>query len=108
MRVITTTHGKVLHGRCVLCRKLYESVGSGWVLSITRGPEDYVCLQCVEYGPRRAARILRARAARVRRLAIACNPCLRAWGWTGLHRLLLEHAAALDALAGRFAERDRW
>ena len=106
--LVSRGHGTVRHGRCLLCRRPYESVGSGWLLESRGLAEGQVCLWCAEGGPGRAALLLRHRAARSRRLAERCRPCLRAWGWTGLHRLLYEYAAALDDLADRLAGQGVW
>ena len=108
VRLVACEHGTVQHGRCAVCRRPYESVGGGWVLHDGSLRRDYVCLGCFEAGPAGAALTLRRRADRVRRAAERCRPCLRAWGWTGLHRLLHEYAAALDDLADRLAGRDVW
>jgi hypothetical protein len=108
VHLVAGYHGTVRHGRCLFCRGPYESVGSGWLLRGRGLPEGQVCLWCAEAGPGRAALHLRRRAARSRRLAERCRPCLWAWGWTGLHRLLHEYAGALDDLADRLAGRDVW
>jgi hypothetical protein len=73
--------------RCTVCRQADESAWTG------------VCSWCLEARPRQAALALRRRAEQVRRLAERCRPCLGAWGWTGLHRLLYEQAAALEDVA---------
>jgi hypothetical protein len=55
-----------------------------------------------------AAARLRRRAAGARQVMERWRVCLLAWGWTGLHRLLLEYAAYLDGLAGRLERSDAW
>ena len=67
-----------------------------------------VCLECVAGGPLRAAGRLRRRAARLRLLLERCDAGLRSWGWTGLHQLLADCAAALDDLAGRVEQSGTW
>jgi hypothetical protein len=63
-----------------------------------------MCLWCAEGGLPQAIRDLRRRADRARRLAERFRPCLHAWGWTGLHRLLHESAAVLEGRADRLAQ----
>jgi hypothetical protein len=104
VRLVRRTHGTIGHDRCVLCGQPCESVQSGWVL----GQAGEVCLWCVQAGPRDAAQLLHRRAAKARWLAERCRPCLLSWGWTGLHRLLHEHAAALDRLAGVLETLSAW
>ena len=87
VRRLSHDHGIVRPGCCAVCRQADESVRAG------------VCSWCLEARPRQAALALRRRAEQVRRLAQRCRPCLGAWGWTGLHRLLYEQAAALEGMA---------
>jgi hypothetical protein len=102
LRLVPCPHAAVGHGRCALCVRPYECTGGGWMLEggEYRRPR-HVCLECVEVGPAWAAQTLRRRAARARRLAERCRPCLGAWRWAGFHRLLLDYAGALDRLADR-------
>ena len=102
------THGAIRHGNCVLCRLPYEAVRHGTLLLDGAVPRGEVCLACLEAGPGEAARNLRQRAARSRRLAECCRPSLEAWRWSGLVRLLHEHATALEALADRLARLPGW
>lgn len=104
----THPSGRTQPYRCALCGSLCEVIPTRWVLQDHDGRRAYICVRCVEGGPPQAARELRRRAARARRLAERCRPFLYAWGWTGLHRLLHEYAAALDGQAERVARLPGW
>ncbi len=108
LRLMNRTHGTIRHGRCALCGRPYEGVAGGWVLHDGASSWGEVCLWCVEAGPGGVTLLLRRRADRIRRLAERCRPCLGAWGWTGLHRLLHEHATALERLAEDLARHRFW
>jgi hypothetical protein len=81
---------------CTVCRQADESARAG------------VCSWCLQARPRQAAVALRRRAEQVRLLAQRCQPCLAAWGWTGLHRLLYEQAAALEDAAEGLVRGAAW
>ena len=107
-RLVVRQDSLIRSGLCAVCGRPYESVGRGHLLCDGDRTWGHVCLWCAEGGPRRAARRLRQRAARLRRLRERCRVCLRAWGWTGLHQLLADCAAHLDDLAGRVEQSGAW
>jgi hypothetical protein len=108
VRVVACRHGAARHGRCAVCGLPCEPAGHGHLLRDGERALGDVCLWCLDGGPLKAAARLRRRAAGARQVMERWRLCLHAWGWTGLHRLLLEYAAYLDALAGRVERSDAW
>ena len=107
LRLELRLHGKVRHGRCALCARPYESVGSGWALHCG-GRRGYVCVQCLERGPRRATARLRRRAARNRAIGrhlygVSPSPLGEA-----VSHECLRFADFLDAVADQTAYLDTW
>jgi hypothetical protein len=100
--------GSPRHDRCILCLRKQEWIDSEWLLCERGFSLGTLCPECAAAGPTWAALTLRRRAEKVRQLAERFTASLWAWGWTGLHRLLHEHAAALDGLAECLARLSGW
>ena len=100
-------HGRIRHGHCALCARPYESVGSGWALRCGER-RGYVCVQCLERGPRRAASRLRRRAARNRAIGHHIYAASPSPLGVAVRRECLQFADFLDTVADETAGMETW
>jgi hypothetical protein len=101
-------HGTIRHGRCVLCARPYELVSTGWALRFNTRCRGYVCLTCIEMGPRRTAHRLRRRATHHRLVAGKLSPHLPALLGEAFCRQRFDFADCLDSIADEMSGLTDW